>query len=137
MKKTLIPLELGPLPIEKINRALSLELKPGNVILPIANQQHAMKRHPKEYPYCFPYVGAAIQNPMYIGDDHRNHGKIELIGGLPGIKNRMLLVAINIEITDEGVYKVSSFYPVSRNKIDNRVRKKFLVNTYTINKKGP
>ena len=70
-------LELGPLPIDTINCTMGTELEPGDVVFSSAAQVHAARRHPTEYSQCLPHLAKVICNPLYIGDDHKNPGKIE------------------------------------------------------------
>lgn len=64
-------------------------------------------------------------DPLYIGDDEANAGKIELISRVPAI-GEFVLVAINLELDEQGRYHVASFYIVSEKKINGRREKGFL-----------
>lgn len=119
------PLNLGPLPVEVINATLGTELEPGSVILSRAAQAHVLKRHPEDYSTCLPHVGTVVINPLYIGDDHRNPDKIELIAKV-GAVDAFVLVAVCIEPDKDGDYYVSSFYPIDQEKINQRRHKGFL-----------
>ena len=119
-------LYLGPLPIQVINRTLGTDFMSGEVLFTRAAQIHAERRHPEEYPLCLPHVGLVIRNPLYIGDDFKNHGKIELIARIPQIGGA-LLVAINMEQEEEGTYHVCSMYPVSEGKVQKRKEKGYLL----------
>lgn len=116
---------LGELPVNGINRALSLELKAGVAVFSRAAQAHAARRHPTEYPVLAPHIAAIVLDPLYVGDDLRNGGKIELIGKAPG-QTSFALVAVSVEVDAEGRYHVASLYPVSREKIESRRQKGFL-----------
>jgi hypothetical protein len=118
-------LHLGPLPVDAINRTLGTNYAFGEVIFTRAAQVHAASRHPDEYPSCLPHVGAVIRYPLYIGDDLKNHGKIELIARIPQIRGG-LLVAINMERQSTGAYHVCSMYRVDEAKIQKRRDKGFL-----------
>lgn len=116
---------LGPLPVDAINRTLCLELEAGLVIFSRAAQRHAASRHPTEYPILLPHIATIIRAPLYLGDDCRNVGKIELVGTAPGLTG-FALVAVTIEKDARGSYHVASLYPVSRAKIEGRRAKGFL-----------
>jgi hypothetical protein len=116
---------LGPLPIDIINRTLGTELDVGAVIFSAAAQIHAAREHPREYPVCFPHVAGIIAAPLYIGDDDRNPGNIEMIGRVQAAAS-LVLVAVNIELDEAGHYHVCSFYPISNTKAENRKAKGFL-----------
>jgi hypothetical protein len=118
-------IQFGDLPVDKINRAWSLELDEGIVVMSGNAQTHARRRHPEDFARCFPHVAAIVTNPLYVGDDLKNEGKIELISRVPAI-GTALLVAVNIEVDDKGRYHVVSFYPVNERKLGNRLDKGFL-----------
>jgi len=118
-------MELGPLPVDTINLTLDRELDPGDVILTPIIQAHVQRRHPDEYARCLPYVGSVVTNPLYIGDDFANEGKIELIARIASLGSG-LLVAVSVALNIRGRYEVRSFYPVSEKKIENRIGKGYL-----------
>lgn len=125
--KTKLPdLYLGPLPVDQINQALDLELDPGELIFSGGAQKHAFSRHPSDYPIYFPHVAAVAMAPLYVGDDHKNKGKIELVSRVLG-QSRGLLVAVCIEPDEFGNYAVTSFYPINEKTIENRRQSKHLV----------
>jgi len=88
-------------------------------------QIHAAKSHPEDYSRCAPHIAAIVTNPLYVGDDFKNGGKIEMISRVPAIGSA-ILVAVNIEIDPNGEYNVASFYPISEKKIQNRLDKGYL-----------
>lgn len=112
-------LDYGPLPVQSINKALGLELEPGSVRMSGNAQRHANTRHPKDFARLFPLVQSVVSNPLYIGDDGRNAGKIELVGRIPHLNER-LLIAVQVTMDSEGNYPIVSFYPISETKIANR-----------------
>jgi phage-Barnase-EndoU-ColicinE5/D-RelE like nuclease3 len=117
---------LGPLPVDSINRVLGLELEAGQLILKSAAQVHAANRHPEEYPVILPCLPEVLSSALYVGDDHGNAGKIELIGRIREL-DQFILIAVIIEVDPNGFYSVASFYPVSQTKIQGRREKGFLV----------
>lgn len=118
-KLTLVDLVLGPLPTDAINRTLGLDLEPGDVIFTAAAQAHAYRNHPDDFPRCLPHVGPVVAQPNYMGDDHKNPGKIELVTRIAALGGG-LLVAIVVEQDGNGQYNVASLYPIGERKIDNR-----------------
>lgn len=116
---------LGPLPVALINRVLGYELEAGDLVLKFAAQIHAEKRHPEEFSVMFPALAEVLASALYVGDDHNNPNKIELIGKIQN-RDQFILIAVTIEVDNDGSYKVVSFYPVSQNKIQNRREKGFL-----------
>lgn len=115
----LVPSIFGPLPVASINAALDLELDEGEVMMSVNAQRHAQRRHPEDFARCFPHVATIVAMPLFVRDDFRNHGKIELVGRAPGLPD-WLLVAVEISLDHEGRYNVSSFYPISDAKVQNR-----------------
>ena len=115
----LTPYLFGPLPVEAINGALDLDLEAGEVVMSVNAQRHAQRRHPADYARCFPHVAAIVLTPLYVRDDFRNQGKIELVGRPIGFPD-WLLVAVEVSLDDEGRYNVASFYPISEKKVESR-----------------
>lgn len=113
------PLLIGPLPVCIIEATLGIEVEPGPVVFTVSNQKHALKSHPADFGRCLPHIGAVVSNPMYLRDDFRNGGKIELISRVPAL-GEGLLVAVEIQPDEQGRYRVASMYPVSQKKIDSR-----------------
>lgn len=116
-----VELILGPLPVDAINAALDMELDVGEVVFSVAAQVHARRRHPDDFARCLPHVGGVVTGPLYVGDDFRNVGKIELVSRLP-VQGGGLLVAVALERDTAGRYNVASVYPVDQSKIDRRRR---------------
>lgn len=119
IKPKFVDLCLGSLPVEAINKTLGYDLEPGEVIFSAAAQKHAYQRHPNDFGRCLPFVGNSVLKPNYLGDDFKNHGKIEMISRLPLIGGG-LLVALAIEPNGQGQYSVTSMYPIDDRKIENR-----------------
>ena len=118
-------LNLGPLPVHILNARLGYELRPGNVVFSRGAQSHAARRHPGDYSLFQPHLAAVIANPMYVGDDFKNPGNVELIGRVHAA-NSFLLVAIHVTRDSDGRYAVRSFYPVNEAKIQIRKEKGYL-----------
>lgn len=118
-RQKLVPYFFGPLPVEAINGALNMELEPGDVVMSVNAQIHAQRRHPKDYARSFPHVAAVVTGPLYVRDDFKNHGKIELVARPVGFPD-WLLVAVEISLDEDGRYNVTSFYPISEKKVEKR-----------------
>jgi len=112
------------MPVDSIRRTIDRDLDPGTVVLTVPHQIHVQKSHPADYGRCLPHVAAILAYPLFIGDDFKNDG-IELIARVSAIGSPML-VAVKIDLTEKGTYEVSSFYPISEKKIQNRLDKGFL-----------
>lgn len=120
------PLVLGNLPHGRLARA-NLFLPPGPVHFSIMAQRHAFKRHPETFMSCLPFLSETVTDPTHAGQapDHGTDG-FELIREIRQA-NLILLVAIRIRRSSDGAYQVSSTYPIDRNKLERRLRKKFIV----------
>jgi hypothetical protein len=81
-----------------------------------------------------PHLAKVICDPLYVGDDYKNPDSIELIGRIH-IVNSFVLVAIEMKKDKRGRYNICSFYPVSKEKVDNRRKRGFL--KIAIKAKGP
>ena len=114
-----MPYLFGPLPCEGINGALKLELDPGDVVMSIRAQKHVQRKRPVDFARCFPHVASIISTPLYVRDNFKNEGAIELVGKSDGLPD-WLLVAVEISLDEDGRYNVSSFYPISDKKVENR-----------------
>lgn len=119
-------LVLGKLPCAKINAALGLELEEGDVVFTAAAQVHAERRHPNEFAKCLPFVGLVVTDPLYVGDDGRNEGKIELIAKVQTL-GTAVLAAIVLEPDSDGRYRVASLYPLGLKKVEQRRQARRLV----------
>ncbi|MDQ0457967.1 hypothetical protein [Rhizobium paknamense] len=124
----LTQLKLGPLPVEHLKK-FGIVAAPGEVIFTVAAQKHAIKGHAQEFALCLRYIERAVQSPTYVGQgpQHKNRG-VELIYEHV-IDKVIILVAIHLEKTEHGLYIVKSTYPISKDKLERRVRKKFLIAT--------
>jgi hypothetical protein len=120
------PYLFGDLPVQVINATLGFELDAGEVVMPVNAQRHAQRKRPADYARCFPHVASVISNPLYLGDDFRNAGKIELVGRPPSL-GTPLLVAVELKLDGDGRYSVTSFYPLSERTIANRRAKRHLL----------
>jgi len=113
------------LPVDGINFTLGTQLDAGVAVFSRAAQTHAARRHAAEYPIIAPHIASIVLNPLYVGDDLRNAGKIELIGRVPSLAI-FALIAVSVELDQLGRYHIASLYPVSREKIEGRREKGFL-----------
>jgi hypothetical protein len=130
-KARLLPTLFGHVPVGAINRTLDLDLEPGEAIMPVNAQKHASRKRPADFARCFPHVAAVIGTPLYVRDDFKNEGKIELIGK-PAALGEYLLVAVEISRDAHGRYNVTSFYPISEAKVAHRRESGHLKRVYMI-----
>ncbi|MDH4412155.1 MAG: hypothetical protein QE484_02530 [Rhizobium sp.] len=122
------PLILGDLPVHHLNR-FGLNLAPGLVSFSIPAQKHALKSHPDSFMSCLPFVSQAVVNPSHVGQSpkHATDG-FELIREVRQ-SELIILVALLIRPSRQGVYLVKSVYPIDQNKLANRLRKGHLIKT--------
>jgi hypothetical protein len=118
-------LDLGPLPATHINRALGLSLVPAKVHFSVRAQLHALQRHPDNFTICMRHIASIVAKPDYAGQSPGQSDGFELIGEAHQ-DQALVLVAINISRDQAGRYIVASTYLIDRNKLERRVRKRFL-----------
>lgn len=118
-------LDLGPLPADKINGALGLNLAAAAVHFSVRAQQHAQDRHPDEFAICLRHIEWIITAPHYIGQGPGQADGFELIGEAHQ-DQAIVLVAIKLRPDAAGRYIVASTYVIDRNKLERRIRKGFL-----------
>ena len=113
------------MPVDKINKALKLELDPGQVVFNDNHQVHVQRQRPDDYARLLPHVASIVANPMYVGDDLLNLDGIELVGKVQ-VLGGWVLVAIKCELDENGAYQLATFYPLSEAKIQGRREKGYL-----------
>ena len=121
----IIALDLGPLPVAKINRVLRSSLAAGDAHFSVRAQSHSLTRHPDDFELCRQYVGQIVSNPDYVGQAPGQTDGFELISEVPHEK-AIILVAIKLRVDHVGRYIVVSTYPIDRNKLERRLRKGFI-----------
>ena len=137
ISKPLQSLQFGAFPVALVNRLLRLELEPGGTVMSAGAQPHARRRHGEDYSRSLPHVAGVINSPLYIGDDFRNAGKIELVGRPPGWDDEALLIAVEIIRDAGGNYNIVSCYPISETKVQSRREKGRLASAAMLMRKGP
>ena len=119
-KSKLFDIFPGAMPSEAVFQTLGIELEPGEVKFSAPAQRHAYKRHPKDVPKIVPHLSQLIASPTYLGDDHRNPGKIELVGRVPGSLGAAL-IALTVEKNEtDGFYHVCSSYLITQSELDRK-----------------
>lgn len=121
----LVALDLGSLPVSKINAVLGSSLAAADAHFSIRAQSHSLMRHPADFELCRRYVGQIVSTPDYIGQAPGQADGFELIGEVPQ-EGAIILVAIKLRVDRAGRYIVASTYPIDRNKLERRLRKGFI-----------
>jgi hypothetical protein len=126
-KNKLFDIFPGNIPEEMIYATLGVEVDPGQVKFSAPAQRHAHARHPQDVPLIIPYLSQVISDPLYMGDDFRNPGKIELVRFIPGTSGKAALIAITIEKNEsDGFYHVCSSYLITQAEVDRKRSKGIL-----------
>lgn len=127
IRPTFTPLNLGPLPCEILKRCLGLTLADGEVYFSIPAQRHAFDSHPDTYLSTAPFISAAVELPTHVGQapQHKRSG-FELIKEVPH-EQLIMLMAVHLTPTNQGVYYVKSVYPIDHNKLSRRLRKGWVI----------
>lgn len=111
----------GDIPDDLIYDTLGIEVDPGQVKFSAPAQKHAHLRHPQDVPLIIPHLSQVISDPMYMGDDFKNPGKIEFVRFIPGTGGKSALIAITVEKNDkDGFYHVCSSYLITQSEVDRK-----------------
>mgnify|MGYP003631828210 FL=1 len=111
------------MPDELVFQTLEIELEPGPVKFSAAAQRHAINRHRNDLPIIIPHLAQLITDPTYMGDDHRNAGKIEFVSRIQGHPDAAL-IALNLERGEtDGSYHVCSAYFIGQSELDKKRHK--------------
>lgn len=127
-KSKLNDIVAGQLPDEMLYRTLEIKADPGEVRLTRAAQSHIQSRHPGELEKILPRLSQLVENPLYMGDDHRNPGKIELVGRVPQHSGAVLVAILLDRNEGEDFYHICSAYFISQAEVDKRRDQKILKN---------
>ena len=65
-------------PVEIIYKTLGIEMDSGRVKFSAPAQKHAFDMHPNDFPMIVPHLVQLLTNPLYLGDDFRNPGRLNL-----------------------------------------------------------
>ena len=118
MPKQYPAVDLGPLPVDLINRTLGTELDPGRVRLSSRAHRHIAEDHPDDYPTCIAALPRVVDAPTYIGQAPHHARNIELVKRFRGVQGWMVLVAVGLEQDRRGDYRVRSSYLVRESTIE-------------------
>lgn len=121
----IVALDLGPLPIARINAILGSTLATTDAHFSVRAQQHAQARHPADFDLCRRYIERIVARPDYVGQAPGQIDGFELIGEIPH-EQAIILVAIKFRTDKAGRHIVASTYPIDENKLDRRLRKGFV-----------
>ena len=120
MPKRYPALDLGPLPVDLINRTLGTELEPGRVRLSARAHRHIAEDHPDDYQICIGALPGAIAAPTYIGQAPHQSRNIELVKRVRGVEGWMVLVALGLGRDRRGDYRVRTSYLVRESTVEGR-----------------
>lgn len=125
-KPSFIDVFPGAAPVAAVYATLGIEMDAGDVKCSAPALNHAAKRHPEDVPVILPHLSELIRNPLYMGDDLKNPGKIELVGKIAG-RSGAALVALTIALDEaDGYYHVCSMYMITQSELDKKREKKVL-----------
>jgi hypothetical protein len=124
----LYKLRPGNFPDNIVNKTLGIDVEPGEVVFSVPAQNHANRRHPGDAALIIPHLSQVIEDPMYIGDDFNNPGKIELVRKIPDSGGRSALIAVTLEMDGRGFYNICSSYLITQSEVDKKRNKGILKN---------
>lgn len=119
-------LDLGPLPVEVVNRVLRCDLPPGIVHFSAANQDHAFEQHGDDFLSCQPHIEATVLNPDYIGQGPQYVTKgFEMVRDLNQMPRggNHILVALTLQPDNLGRYLVQSVYQIAYGTVRTRMKR--------------
>ncbi len=127
MSKKYPAIRIGPLPVEKINKALGVDLDPGEVWVSQAAHAHIAIDHPDDYPFIIEAIFEIVAAPLYVGQDPKHSADFYIVRAMPpGSPNPHGLVAIGFERNAFGSYNVRTAYSISQATVDTRRQAKRL-----------
>ena len=94
-------INLGPLPVNKINKCLGLLLETGSVRFKAIAQIHAFERHSNYFDLCLQNIQRIVSQPDFIGRGPNQTEGFELIGRVLD-DDWFILVAIKIRLDVDG-----------------------------------
>ena len=124
----LYKLRPGNFPDNIVYKTLGIEAEPGEVIFSVPAQNHANRNHPGDAALIIPHLSQVIEEPMYVGDDFNNAGKIELVRMIPHSGGRSALIAVTVERDNKGFYNICSSYLITQSEVDKKRSKGILKN---------
>lgn len=113
-------LSLGPLPVDMINRTLNTHLEPGEVRLSAAAHKHIARDHPEDYALVMTEIQNAVRSPNFIGQAPKHGQNFEMIRRTKGSNNSVVLIAIGLDVDDQGDYRIKSAYTIKSESLDQR-----------------
>ena len=118
-------INLGPLPVSKVNAYLGLNLIDGDVRFKSIAQAHAFERHPNDFELCLVHIQRIISQPDFIGRGPNQTEGFEMIGKVSD-NDQHILVAVTLRLDNDGFYNVASTYRIDTYSVRRRIRKGFL-----------
>lgn len=115
-------LNLGELPVDRINRTIGTVLVAGHVTVSKKAHQHMAEKHSAEYAEMMEALPGMIANPAFIGRDPAHPHAFYLVDSLETKVGSFALVAIAFERSPEGTYKVASAYGLKATQFTSRVK---------------
>ena len=112
--------DLGPLPVDAINKALGTELEAGSARLSATSHKHMAEDHAADYAACLAALPSAIAGPTFVGQAPEHTRNFEIIKRVPRPDRKAVLIAINMEPDERGAYRVVSCYLIEPEKVDAR-----------------
>ena len=112
--------DLGPLPVDAINKALGTELEAGEARLSATAHKHMAEDHASDYVACIAALPSAIVGPTFVGQAPEHTRNFEIIRRVPRPDRKSVLVAVCMEPDDRGAYRVVSCYLIDSADVDAR-----------------
>jgi hypothetical protein len=115
-------LNLGPLPVDRINRTIGTALLPGKVTVSKIAHEHIAVKHPLEYAQIMAVLPGLVANPAFIGRDPAHPHAFYLVDSMEVGPGSFAMVAIAFARSKGGTYKVASAYGLKASQLTSRVK---------------
>lgn len=120
-------LNLGPLPVDRINRTAGWQLLAGDVTVSKIAHEHIALAHPIEYADIMAALPGLIANPAFLGQDPSHPHAFYLVDALTTAVGAFAMVAIGFRRSTGGTYKVASAYGLKATQFSGRVKAQRLI----------
>jgi hypothetical protein len=115
-------LNLGPLPVSRINATIGTSLAPGEVTVSKAAHAHIALDHPTEYPAIMAALANIVANPAFVGQDPKHPHAFYLVEAVTSPLGSHALVAIGFQRDKTGHYRVKSAYALKASQFAGRLQ---------------
>lgn len=115
-------LNLGALPVGRINATLGLTLAPGVVTVSKAAHRHIATKHAAEYAEIMQVLPGLVADPAFIGREPAHPHAFYLVDALAVTNLPFAMAAIGFTLTPGRTYPLASAYGLKATQFTSRVK---------------